>query len=211
MNLRINTSIAFTRDFRKHREAAVRWFLRYFSPSADPGYKYRRVAPLFVAADLVMVIVVAANALRLGVDRDLDTLLLYVFLGVAIGFAHYCFLKGRDEAAVRGALWICMTMLSIVSWTGQGLHDSSIFGYGILLVYAGILETRRQYWMMAACIIANIALLGLARTYDLVHYRLDFRFSDVIDFICAYFVLGYSIDTLAQDLRTMLDRYLAEN
>jgi diguanylate cyclase (GGDEF)-like protein len=178
---------------------------------SDPTSKYKRVNDLFIAAQILLAILVVENLLLVGDGRSIAKPIIYGLMLVEAVILHAIFRSGRQAWAFRVTVWMGTHGLSAIAWTGEGLHDTAIYGYCILLVYAGILETRRQYLSVLSAVIANISCMGLAQYSGWAHFPNQFYWADLLDMIFGFVLFGYSVHALVQDLNLMIARFKEEN
>ncbi len=136
--LRLPSSLPAVKDriFKGVKEHMIR--------RQDPTNPYRRVTELFIAGEIVLAIVILLTFFELDTDRNQYTIGLYSAVEAALFFLHWNFQRGNEEIVLKVALWMSTVMLSVASWTGEGIRDGAIAGYSILLVFAGILGKRKN-------------------------------------------------------------------
>ena len=173
--------------------------------------RYRRVRELFIGAELLLVVTIITNTSMLSEGRRLSTTIIFTGMLAIVCTLHATFHSGREAWSLRYALWMTTSLVTLAIWTDRGLEDMALLAYGIVLIYAAILETRRQYFMHLACILMSIAAIGIVHGTGISPFRqATFQWMDVIDAMMIYTLLGYCIDGLSQDLRTMIERYREE-
>jgi len=69
--------------------------------------------------------------------------------------------KGHHEAAAGLVLGTATLSLFSIMWFSDGLQDSSLLGYPVILIGAGQLLRPRHFWFLLAGMLICVLLLGL--------------------------------------------------
>ncbi len=120
--------------------------------------------------------------------------------------------RHRLDAAtdwMLGLLTLCCASLALF---GQGLRDIALLAFPGLLVFAGMLRSRRALGTLLGVQIALVILIGLAHHLAIV--RIDYlppRLANVAEVVVILALTAFAVWLLAMDLRRALDRASQES
>ncbi|MBN2417051.1 sensor histidine kinase [bacterium] len=136
-----------------------------------------------------------------------------IVCGYLILNSSFLFIKARR---LKSAIFIIalslMSMITIITTRGQGIHDITIVGFPGVLIVMSLMLNRRLYALLTFITIMAIAWLTLGDYYN-VYTPLQLNPGDPTDFlIVATIVLVCSLmaNLLAKNMRRSLDRALEE-
>jgi diguanylate cyclase len=120
--------------------------------------------------------------------------------------------RGEVETAVAMLLLTLTAMASCLGWLNRGAHDAAMLVFPGVLVFAGMLGTRRLLLVLLASMLASIVGLVIA---DLHGWRSagpgGETYATIVDLACILVVTAYSIWLLTGDLRRALAALELEN
>ena len=104
-------------------------------------------------------------------------------------------------------LYSATLALFAIMWRSDGLKDSALLGYPVILMAAGQLLSPRRFWGLLACMVACVLVLGIGtmaqwRTVATPGTDMD-RLTDSVTFLL---VAGFIIWFLAYDMQRAMQR-----
>lgn len=119
--------------------------------------------------------------------------------------------RGHHEAAAGMVLSVATLSLFSIMWFSDGLRDSSLLGYPVILIGAGQLLKPRHFWMLLTFMLGCVVMLGLGtlngwRTGITSGTELD-RLTDSVSILL---INGFLIWFLTHDMQNALVRLRAQ-
>nr|CBA27777.1 hypothetical protein Csp_A03980 [Curvibacter putative symbiont of Hydra magnipapillata] len=119
--------------------------------------------------------------------------------------------RGHHEAAAGMVLSVATLSLFSIMWFSDGLRDSSLLGYPVILIGAGQLLKPRHFWMLLTFMLGCVVMLGLGtlngwRTGITSGTELD-RLTDSVSILL---INGFLIWFLTYDMQNALVRLRAQ-
>ncbi|CAM8643601.1 COG5001 Predicted signal transduction protein containing a membrane domain, an EAL and a GGDEF domain [Comamonadaceae bacterium] len=119
--------------------------------------------------------------------------------------------KGHHEGAAGMVLAVATLSLFSIMWFSDGLRDSSLLGYPVILIGAGQLLRPRYFWVLVAFMLACVVVLGLGtlngwRTGITPGTDVD-RLTDSVSILL---INGFLIWFLTYDMQNTLARLRAQ-
>ncbi len=119
--------------------------------------------------------------------------------------------RGHHEAAAGIMLSVATLSLFSIMWFSDGLRDSSLLGYPVILIGAGQLLKPRHFWMLLTLMLGCVVMLGLGtlngwRTGITSGTELD-RLTDSVSILL---INGFLIWFLTYDMQNALVRLRAQ-
>lgn len=119
--------------------------------------------------------------------------------------------RGHHEAAAGMVLSVATLSLFSIMWFSDGLRDSSLLGYPVILIGAGQLLKPRHFWMLLTFMLWCVVMLGLGtlngwRTGITSGTELD-RLTDSVSILL---INGFLIWFLTYDMQNALVRLRAQ-
>lgn len=119
--------------------------------------------------------------------------------------------RGHHEAAAGMVLSVATLSLFSIMWFSDGLRDSSLLGYPVILIGAGQLLKPRHFWMLLTLMLGCVVMLGLGtlngwRTGITSGTELD-RLTDSVSILL---INGFLIWFLTYDMQNALVRLRAQ-
>ena len=123
----------------------------------DDALRSRR---LFQFAALLF-IAFTGTAVQYGFQQRWDIVLILGSTAALMWPSQWLNHRGRREAAAILILGAATLALFGIMWRSDGLHDSSLLGYPVILIAAGQLLKPRQFWWLLAGMVLCVLLVGL--------------------------------------------------
>jgi diguanylate cyclase (GGDEF)-like protein len=119
--------------------------------------------------------------------------------------------RGHYEAAAGMVLSVATLSLFSIMWFSDGLRDSSLLGYPVILIGAGQLLKPRHFWMLLTFMLVCVVMLGLGtlngwRTGITPGTELD-RLTDSVSILL---INGFLVWFLTYDMQNALVRLRAQ-
>ncbi|NBW48574.1 MAG: EAL domain-containing protein [Betaproteobacteria bacterium] len=119
--------------------------------------------------------------------------------------------RGHHEAAAGMVLSVATLSLFSIMWFSDGLRDSSLLGYPVILIGAGQLLRPRHFWVLLAFMLGCVVMLGLGtlngwRTGITPGTELD-RLTDSVSILL---INGFLVWFLTYDMQNALVRLRAQ-
>ncbi|WP_170211835.1 putative bifunctional diguanylate cyclase/phosphodiesterase [Rhodoferax bucti] len=182
-----------------------------FTPLAhdteDAAIRSRRIFQF----GLLVFIAFTGTAIQYGMQSRWDVVI-SLGLGAAMMLpGQWWNYKGHYEAAAGLILGTATLSLFSIMWFSDGLRDSSLLGYPVILIGAGQLLKPRRFWMLLMFMLGCVLLLGLGtlnnwRTGVTPGTELD-RLTDSLSILL---VNGFLIWFLTYDMHNALSRLRAQ-
>lgn len=119
--------------------------------------------------------------------------------------------RGHHEAAAGIVLSVATLSLFSIMWFSDGLRDSSLLGYPVILIGAGQLLKPKHFWILLAFMLGCVVILGLGtlngwRTGVTPGTELD-RLTDSVSILL---INGFLVWFLTYDMQNALVRLRAQ-
>ncbi|WNO06279.1 putative bifunctional diguanylate cyclase/phosphodiesterase [Rhodoferax mekongensis] len=160
---------------------------------------------------LLVFIAFSGTAAQYGLQSRWDVVL-SLGLGAALMLpSQWLNHRGHHEAAAGMVLAVATLSLFSIMWFSDGLRDSSLLGYPVILIGAGQLLRPRHFWLLLAFMLGCVVLLGLGtlngwRTGITPGTELD-RLTDSVSILL---INGFLVWFLTYDMQNALVRLRAQ-
>ena len=160
---------------------------------------------------LLVFIAFSGTAAQYGLQSRWDVVL-SLGLGAALMLpSQWLNHRGHHEAAAGMVLAVATLSLFSIMWFSDGLRDSSLLGYPVILIGAGQLLKPRHFWLLLAFMLGCVVLLGLGtlngwRTGITPGTELD-RLTDSVSILL---INGFLVWFLTYDMQNALVRLRAQ-
>jgi diguanylate cyclase len=168
----------------------------------------RRLQQVVVAA---LVAMAASGGAALALGRVATVVLIAGASGLLLA-ARALARRGEVETATATLLLTLTAMASCLGWMNRGAHDAAMLVYPGVLIFAGMLGTRRLLLLLLGIMLASIVGLVLV---DAQGWRSagpgGETYSTIVDLGCILVVTTYSVWLLTGDLGSALAALEQEN
>lgn len=116
--------------------------------------------------------------------------------------------RGRLTVAAHLLLWGILLFLNYMIITNDGIHDNALMAYTGVLVVAGLVFKRRQYYTFVAGCILSVVAIGTLEIAGVLHTPLSFRTTpfDVFDLVVVTGVTAVAVRLLSNNLLENITR-----
>ena len=160
---------------------------------------------------LLVFIAFSGTAAQYGLQSRWDVVL-SLGLGAALMLpSQWLNHRGHHEAAAGMVLSVATLSLFSIMWFSDGLRDSSLLGYPVILIGAGQLLKPKHFWILLAFMLGCVVILGLGtlngwRTGVTPGTELD-RLTDSVSILL---INGFLVWFLTYDMQNALVRLRAQ-
>lgn len=130
------------------------------SSPTDTGEAALRSRRLSQFAALLFV-AFTGTALHYGFQHRWDVVLILVTAALLMLPSQWLNHRGHQQASAVVILGAATLALSCIMWRSDGLRDSSLLGFPVILIAAGQLLKPRQFWWLLTGMVLSVLLVGL--------------------------------------------------
>jgi diguanylate cyclase (GGDEF)-like protein len=172
------------------------------------AFKKRRTVQLLVLTLFAILLSVVQNTLN---QNYTTAIILSITFFVISGLFYYI---KKDKVLFASN---CLLIILIISMTqiiaiGSGLKDVGYLAYCGILIYGGMLGTKRFYTLLLASVLLLTICLGLANVFNWLEFKVQHKpWVILIDTFIVIMVIGFSIWLLINDLSNLFGKLEREN
>ena len=116
--------------------------------------------------------------------------------------------KGRTESASLTLLLLMTTLMSLLTWTSEGLYDTALYAYPGILIAAGLLVGKRHFYVLLIFMLGFVGVIGwlsMTGTHPSTISRDYNDFYRTTDILLILAVTGITMRLIVNDLQTALE------
>ena len=116
--------------------------------------------------------------------------------------------KGRTESASLTLLLLMTTLMSLLTWTSEGLYDTALYAYPGILIAAGLLVGKRHFYVLLIFMLGFVGVIGwlsMIGTHPSTISRDYNDFYRTTDILLILAVTGITMRLIVNDLQTALE------
>ena len=116
--------------------------------------------------------------------------------------------KGKTELASLTLLLLITTLMSLLTWTSEGLYDTALYAYPGILIAAGLLVGKRQFYVLLIFMLGFVSVIGWLSMTGTHPSAISIGYNDfyrTTDILLILAVTGITMRLLVNDLQTALE------
>ena len=127
--------------------------------------------------------------------------------GMACVAALVLLLKGLITWAGSFLCWTLMCFIDFLAWTSNGITDSALLAAPGVLVFAGLVLTRRYFFVFTSTWLLSIIGLGYLQLIGTIHVVIldHIGYSDILDITVIFGITAVTVRMLSDGMISSLD------
>jgi diguanylate cyclase (GGDEF)-like protein len=155
----------------------------------------------------LLLVTLLITALNYGLQGRRDIVLI-LLAGAVCMLACIVLVKTGSPHFANVLFWSSVTVvMTAIMWRSDGLHDSALLSYPVILIGAGYVLKPRHFMVLLAALLACVVVLGLGTIYG---WRVEFtpgtEWDRLTDSITILLVGGAVIGIMAHDMQNAMGK-----
>ncbi|MBK7685864.1 MAG: EAL domain-containing protein [Rhodocyclaceae bacterium] len=116
--------------------------------------------------------------------------------------------KGKTELASLTLLLLITTLMSLLTWTSEGLYDTALYAYPGILIAAGLLLGKRQFYGLLIFMLGFVSVIGWLSMTGIHPSTISRDYNDfyrTTDILLILAITGITMRLIVNDVQTALE------